>query len=120
MGFSYEVIQDMCSYECIVHLFGVYKANRLLLTNQAELNTINSELKKNEVNYYVKHNEALQEIDHLNRKLLQRNVKINLLSERVKLAEFESSNLQTKLDKWTISGLSRMKYSVKKEGPELE
>jgi len=104
LGLPYEVIQDMCSSECRVHLFWCYKANRLLLTNQVELNTINYELQKNEVNYYVKLNEALQEIDHLNRKLLQRNVKINLLSERVKLAEFESSKLQTKLDKWTISG----------------
>jgi len=66
MGLPYEVIQDMCSSACRVRLFAVYKANRLLLTNQAELTTTNSDLKKNEANYYVKLNEALQEIDHLN------------------------------------------------------
>jgi len=74
MGLPYEVIKDMCSSACRVRLFAVYKANRLLLTNQAELTTTNSDLKKNEVNYYVKLNEALQEIDHLNRKLLEKNV----------------------------------------------
>jgi len=77
MSLPYEVIQDMCSSACRVRLFAIYKANRLLLTNQAELTTINSDLKKNEVNYYVKLNEALQEIDHLNRKLLEKNVEVN-------------------------------------------
>jgi len=97
----------MCYSACRIRLFGVYKANRLLLTNQAKLTTINTELKKNEVNYYVKLNEALKENDHLKQTLFERNVEVNMLIERVTLAEFETSKLKTKLDKWTISGMKQ-------------
>jgi len=83
MGLPYETVQDMCSSTCRVRLFGVYKANRLLLTNQAELTTINTELKKNEVSFSIKLNEALAEIDLLKRNLYERNVELNLLSERL-------------------------------------
>jgi len=120
MGLPYEVIQDMCSSACRVRLFAIYKANRDLLTNQAELTTINSDLKKNEVNYYVKLNEALQELDHLNRKLLEKNVEVNMLEERVKLAEFESSKLQTKLDKWTIAGMKREELNSRQRGARIK
>jgi len=110
----------MCSSACRVRLFAIYKANRLLLTNQAELTTINSDLKKNESNYYVKLNEALQELDHLNRKFLEKNVEVNMLEERVKLAEFESSKLQTKLDKWTIASMKREELNSKQRGARIK
>jgi len=71
MGLPYEIVQNMCSSACRVRLFGVYKANKLLLTNQAELTTLNTELKKNEVSYSIKLNEALAEIDLLKRNLYE-------------------------------------------------
>ncbi|KAK1431826.1 hypothetical protein QVD17_08527 [Tagetes erecta] len=113
MGLPYEVIQDMCSSACKIRLFGVYKANKMLLTNQAELTTINTKLKKNEVSFSIKINEALAEIDLLKRNLYERNVKLNLLSERLILSQFESTKLQTKLDKWTVASMNMNELASK-------
>jgi len=69
------------------------------------LTQVNSELKLNESIYFVKLREALKENEHSKTSLLKRNVEVNKLTERVALAEFETSKLQTKLEKWTISGM---------------
>jgi len=69
------------------------------------LTQVNNELKLNESRYFVKLREALKENEHLKTSLLKRNVEVNMLTERVALAEFETSKLQTKLEKWTISGM---------------
>ncbi|KAK1424496.1 hypothetical protein QVD17_19826 [Tagetes erecta] len=120
MRLPYETVQDMCSSACRVRLFGVYKANRLLLTNQAELTTINTELKKNEVSFSIKLNEALAEIDLLKRNLFERNIEINLLSERLILAQFESTKLQTKLDKWSIASVKMNELASKQRGARVK
>ncbi|KAK1421789.1 hypothetical protein QVD17_24421 [Tagetes erecta] len=106
MDLPYETVQDMCSLACKQRLFGVYKANRLILQNQSEIVEMNDELKRNEVCYSVKLNEALAEVELLKRNLYERNVEINISNERLLLAQYESTKLQSKLDKWTEGGIS--------------
>jgi len=120
MDLPYETVQDMCSSACKLRLFGVYKANRLILQNQREVMAMNDELKKNEVSYSIKLNEAMEEIDLLKRNLLERNVEINLLSERLLLAQFESTKLQTKLDKWTVASMKMNELASKQRGARVK
>ncbi|KAK1414952.1 hypothetical protein QVD17_30718 [Tagetes erecta] len=53
--------------------------------------TVNKELKLNESKYFVKLREALKENEHLKTNLLKTNVEVNMLTERVALAEFETT-----------------------------
>ncbi|KAK1406656.1 hypothetical protein QVD17_42154 [Tagetes erecta] len=105
MELPYETVQDMCSSDCRTRLFGISEANKLLIENEKYLTQVNKELKLNESKYFVKLREALKENEHLKTNLLKSNVEVNMLTERVALAEFETSKLQTKLEKWTISGM---------------
>jgi len=43
-----------------------------------------------------------------------------MLEERVKLAEFESSKLQTKLDKWTIASMKREELNSRQRGARIK
>jgi len=43
-----------------------------------------------------------------------------MLEERVKLAEFESSKLQTKLDKWTIASMKREELNCRQRGARIK
>ncbi|KAK1432029.1 hypothetical protein QVD17_08910 [Tagetes erecta] len=90
MELPYETVQDMCSSDCRTRLFGIYEANKLLIENEKYLTQVNKELKLNESKYFVKLREALKENEHLKTNLLKSNVEVNMLTERVALAEFET------------------------------
>ncbi|KAK1421891.1 hypothetical protein QVD17_24607 [Tagetes erecta] len=106
IGLPYDVIEYMCSSACKIRLIGIYKANKLLMSNENELKRTNKELKLSESKYFVKLREALKENEHLKRSLLEKNCEINYLTEQVTLAEFETRKLKNKLQQWTISSLS--------------
>jgi len=93
MGLPYEIVEDICSSACKIRLMGIYKSNRLLMTNENKLKKTNKELKENESKYFVKLREALKENEHLRRTFLEKNCEINLI-EQVTLAEFETRKLQ--------------------------
>jgi len=44
MDLPYGTVQDMCSSGCRTRLFGIYKANRLLIENEKYLTQVNKEL----------------------------------------------------------------------------
>ncbi|KAK1424507.1 hypothetical protein QVD17_19837 [Tagetes erecta] len=116
VGLPYDVIEDMCSSACKIRLIGIYKANKLLMTNENELKTINKELKHNESKFFVKLREALKENEHLKRSLLEKNCEINYLTEQVTLAEFETRKLKNKLEQWTIASMKREELWKKQKG----
>ncbi|KAK1406241.1 hypothetical protein QVD17_41531 [Tagetes erecta] len=94
IGLPYDVIEYMCSSSCKIRLIVIYKANKLLMSNENELKRTNKELKLSESKYFVKLREALKENEHLKRTLLEKNCEINYLTEQVTLAEFETRKLK--------------------------
>ncbi|KAK1429874.1 hypothetical protein QVD17_12169 [Tagetes erecta] len=119
IGLPYDVIEDMCSSACKIRLIGIYKANKLLMSNENELKRTNKDLKLSESKYFVKLREALKENEHLKRTLLEKNCEINYLTEQVTLAEFEARKLKNKLQQWTISSMKREELCKKQRGAEL-
>ncbi|KAK1429686.1 hypothetical protein QVD17_11901 [Tagetes erecta] len=120
VGLPYEIVEDMCSSACKIHLIGIYKANRLLMTNENELKKTNKELKENESKFFVKLREALKENEHLKRSLLEKNCEINCLTEQVTLAEFETRKVKNKLEQWTISIMKREDLCKKQRGARIK
>ncbi|KAK1440737.1 hypothetical protein QVD17_06568 [Tagetes erecta] len=120
IGLPYDVIEDMCSSACKIRLIGIYKANKLLMTNENELKKINKELKENESKFFVKLREALKENEHLKRSLLEKNCEINYLTEQVTLAEFETRKVKNKLEQWTISAMKREELCKKQRGARVK
>ncbi|KAK1421715.1 hypothetical protein QVD17_24269 [Tagetes erecta] len=120
IGLPYDVIEDMCSSACKIRLIGIYKANKLLMSNENELKRTIKELKLSESKYFVKLREALKENEHLKRTLLEKNCEINYLTEQVTLAEFEARKLKNKLQQWTISGMKREELCKKQRGARVK
>jgi len=52
IGLPYEIVEEMCSSACKIRLIGIYKANKLLMTNENELKKTNRELKENESKFF--------------------------------------------------------------------
>jgi len=120
IGLPYDVIEDMCSSACKIRLIGIYKANKLLMSNENELKRTIKELKLSESKYFVKLREALKENEHLKRTLLEKNCELNYLTEQVTLAEFEARKLKNKLQQWTISGMKREELCKKQRGARVK
>ncbi|KAK1427754.1 hypothetical protein QVD17_16448 [Tagetes erecta] len=120
IGLPYDVIEDMCSSACKIRLIGIYKANKLLMSNENELKRTNKELKLSESKYFVKLRETLKENEHLKRSLLEKNCEINYLTEQVTLAEFETRKLKNKLQQWTISSMKREELCKKQRGARVK
>ncbi|KAK1414971.1 hypothetical protein QVD17_30737 [Tagetes erecta] len=120
IGLPYDVIEDMCSSACKIRLIGIYKANKLLMSNENELKRTIKELKLSESKYFVKLREALKENEHLKRTLLEKNCEINYLTEQVTLAEFEARKLKNKLQQWTISGMKREELCKNQRGARVK
>ncbi|KAK1424128.1 hypothetical protein QVD17_19443 [Tagetes erecta] len=120
IGLPYDVIEDMCSSACKIRLIGIYKANKLLMSNENELKRTNKELKLSESKYFVKLREALKENEHLKRTLLEKNCEINYLTEQVTLAEFEARKLKNKLQQWTISSTKREELCKNQRGARVK
>ncbi|KAK1406105.1 hypothetical protein QVD17_41391 [Tagetes erecta] len=120
IGLPYDVIEDMCSSACKIRLIGIYKANKLLMSNENELKRTNKELKLSESKYFVKLGESLKENEHLKRSLLEKNCEINYLTEQVTLAEFETRKLKNKLQQWTISSMKREELCKKQRGARVK
>jgi len=120
VGLPYETVEDMCSSACKIRLIGIYKANRLLMTNENELKKTSRELKENESKNFVKLREALKENEHLKRSLLEKNCEINYLTEQVALAEFETRKVKNKLEQWSISSMKREDLCKKQRGARIK
>jgi len=120
IGLPYEIVEDMCSSACKIRLIGIYKANRLLMTNENKLKKTNKEFKENESNFFIKLREALKENEHLKRYLLGKNCEINYLTKQVTLAEFETRKFKNKLEQWTISSMKREDLCKKQRGARIQ
>jgi len=46
IGLPYEAIKDMCSSACKIRFIGIYKANKLLMSNENELKKLTKSLKR--------------------------------------------------------------------------